>query len=83
MMTPTLAFSALDTMVADALARQTHFMTFTTGGLLCRICSTFWPDAEAWAADSGVCPGYVQCGQEPAMLPSQPHAVGPAESGRG
>jgi hypothetical protein len=82
-MEPTIVLSPLSVALADAMARKRHFHTITDAGLLCRICSELLPTAEAWAKDDGACPGYVQRGQEPAMLPSQPLSVGPAEGGRG
>jgi hypothetical protein len=62
-MTPTMILSPLAVALADAMAHKRHFRTITDAGLLCRICSALLPTAEAWAADDGVCPGYVQCGQ--------------------
>jgi len=72
----TYTLSALDVALADALARHTHWYAFDGVGIgtRCRICSTAWETAEAWCADSGVCPGYAQpCGLEP--VPGAEHRL--------
>ena len=67
-MNPTLILSPLAVALADAMAHHTHFPSalLVEDAICCRICGVVWPTAETWAADDGVCPGYVQpCGQAP------------------
>jgi len=72
-MEPTFIVSELDAVMASCLAQGVHFVTFLAEPrACCRICGTTWGGVEAYALDSGVCPGYATSAQEPAMLPSQP-----------
>jgi hypothetical protein len=73
----TLTLSALGVAMVDALAHHEHFPTalLIPESICCRICGVVWSTPEAWAEDNGYCPGYVQCGQDPAL--TQPLSIGP------
>ena len=67
----------LDVALADARTQHRHFASaeMAPPAICCRICGALWLTGEAWAEDTGYCPGPGERGLDPVL--TQQISVGP------